>query len=486
MNRTDRKQRSRHIDIQNLVYGKMPPQSKDLEGLVLGAILLEPGTLERVTEFISDESFYVPANQTIFQAALSLQKKGQPTDTGMIVEELKTIGKLEEVGGPYYVTTLTKAVTSTANIEAHAKVIAQKFLMREMIRVGMEMINDAYEDSMDAFQLLDSSEEQLLNLGRRHVQGDVKGIDTVLVKAVKKIEEWRQLKTHVTGVASGFPKLDRATRGWQNTDLIILAARPSVGKTSLALQLGRNAALDPVNPVPVAIWSLEMEDVQLVLRMLASESGLMLHSIQTGRLSDTDMGQLFRRGIQTLANTKLFIDDEPGCTLLKLRAKARRLKKKHNIGLLIVDYLQLMSGESTKGNREQEISAISRGLKLLAKELKIPIIALSQLNREVEKRTGSKKVPQVGDLRESGAIEQDADVIMLVWGPDEDEIQQDAGLANRRYVRIGKARNGMLVTIDFEIDKDTQKWREYDEGFGNFKPLPPSNNYYETDKDEPF
>lgn len=489
MNQKDWKaNKSKPINIQNMVYGKVPPQVKSLEEGVLGAIMLDPGALDRVTEFLTAESFYVTANQLIYEAAIGLSKRGQPTDTKMVVEELQTLGKLMEVGGPYYVTHLTNTVTSTASIEAHAKIIAQKYLQRELIRVGMEIVNQAYEDSTDAFRLLDNSEEQLLNLGRRHVQGDIKGIDTVLVKAVKKIEEWRQHKTHITGVPSGFTKFDKATRGWQNTDLIILAARPSIGKTSLALQLARNAAINQINPVPVAIWSLEMEDVQLILRMLAAESGLMLHQIQTGRLSDADMAQLFKRGIHTLANTKIFIEDEPGCTLLKLRAKARRLKKKHNIGLLIVDYLQLMTGDGNKGNREQEISTISRGLKLLSKELQIPIIALSQLNREVEKRTGTKKVPQVGDLRESGAIEQDADVIILVWGPEDDEIQQDASLANRRYVRIGKARNGMLVTIDFELDKDTQKWREYDDGFGVYKPFPTTNNFYEKEKDddEPF
>jgi replicative DNA helicase len=376
------------------------------------------------------------------------------------VEELRRQEKLDDVGGPYYVTQLTNKVVSSASIETHAKIIAQKFLAREMIRVGMEIVQEAYESSTDVFQMLDEAEEQLMSIGSRHVHGDVKGMDTVIMKTINRIEEWRKQDSHVTGVPSGYEQLDRATRGWQPGDLIILAARPSIGKTSFALRLARNAALNPVKPVPVAIWSLEMEDVQLGLRMLAAESGMMLHRIQTGRLEDEDMARLFRTGVQTLAGTKIFVDDQPGLNLLKLRAKARRLRKKYGIGLILVDYLQLMSGDESRGNREQEISRISRGLKLLAKELGIPIIALSQLSRDVEKRTGTKRQPQLSDLRESGSIEQDADVVMFLWGADEDEIANDASLKNRRYARIAKARNGMLLTIDFELNKDTQEWEE--------------------------
>ncbi len=474
----DRKERRKNaVDLSTLVYGKMPPNAKDLEAQVLGTIMLEPGSIDRVTDVLSDESFYVPANQTIFRACLDLHLKGQPTDISMVVEKLQALEKLEEVGGPYYVTALTKSVTSSANIENHARIIAQKFLQRELIRIGGEIVSNAYEHSADAFDLLDEAEQQLLSIGQKHVQGVVKGIDSVLVKAVQKIEEWRKQDTHITGVPSGFEKMDRATRGWQDTDFIILAARPSVGKTSFALKLARNAAMNQVKPVPVALWSLEMEDVQLVLRMLAAETGMMLHRIQTGRLEDADMTRLFRDGIQTLAGTKIFIDDDPGLTIMKLRAKARRLKKKYGIGLILVDYLQLMSGDDNKGNREQEISKISRGLKLLAKELKIPVIALSQLSRDVEKRTGTKRQPQLSDLRESGSIEQDADVVVFLWGPDEDEIANDASLRNRRYTRIAKARNGMLLTIDFELNKDTQEWEEVDKDLFTKPALPaPSPN----------
>jgi replicative DNA helicase len=472
--KNDRDKKNRHIghvDVSNLVYGKLPPNAKDLEELVLGVIMLEPGSIDRVLEFISADSFYSLAHQEIFRCMRTLHQKSQPTDIGMVVEELRNQQKLDEVGGPYYVTTLTNKVTSSASIEFHAKIIAQKYMAREMIRVGSGIVQNAYDEFNDAFQLLDVAEEQLMRIGSRHVHGDVKGMDTVMVNTINRIEEWRKQDSPVTGVPSGYEQLDRATRGWQPSDLIILAARPSVGKTSFALRLARNAALNGVKPVPVAIWSLEMEDVQLGLRMLAAESRMMLHRLQTGSLEDEDMARLYRTGVQTLAGTKIFVDDQPGLNLLKLRAKARRLKKRYDIGLILVDYLQLMSDDDNRGNREQEISRISRGLKLLAKELGIPVIALSQLSRDVEKRAGAKKQPQLSDLRESGSIEQDADVVIFLWGPDEAEIERDASLRDRRYARIAKARNGMLLTINFELNKDTQEWEEMD-GDSFSKPVP--------------
>ncbi|MBO9203800.1 MULTISPECIES: replicative DNA helicase [Niastella] len=471
-NDRDKKNRDTwQVDVSNMVYGKLPPNAKDLEELVLGVIMLEPGSIDRVLEYISADSFYSPAHQEIFRSMFTLHQKSQPTDIGMVVEELKAQKKLEEVGGPYYVTMLTNKVTSSASIEFYAKVIAQKYLAREMIRVGSEIVQNAYENFNDAFQLLDLAEQQLMNIGSKHVHGDVKGMDTVMVNTINRIEEWRKQDSPITGVPSGYEQLDRATRGWQPSDLIILAARPSVGKTSFALRLARNAALNGIKPVPVAIWSLEMEDVQLGLRMLAAESGMMLHRLQTGCLGDEDMARLYRTGIHTLAGTKIFVDDQPGLNLLKLRAKARRLKKRYDIGLILVDYLQLMSDDDNRGNREQEISRISRGLKLLAKELGIPVIALSQLSRDVEKRTGVKKQPQLSDLRESGSIEQDADVVIFLWGPEDEEIEKDASLRDRRYARIAKARNGMLLTINFELNKDTQEWEETEQDPFS-KPLP--------------
>lgn len=476
------------IDLSTLVYGRVPPQAVEMEKDVLGAIQIEPGIIDRVTEFITDESFYVEAHQIIYRAMIGLHQKGQPTDTRMVVEELIKQEKIEMIGGPYYVTSLINRVSSTGSIEKYAQIIAQKYMQRELIKIGGEIVARGYEHSTDVFELLDEAEESILTIGRKHVQGDVKGIDQVLIKALHQIEQWREVDTHITGVPSGFIGMDKATRGWQPGNLIIMAARPSIGKTSYSLRLARHAALNKTKPVPTALFSLEMEDMELVLRMLAAESGIMLYRIQTGRLQDTDMKHLYQKGVQPLASAPIFIDDEAGLTLMKLRAKARRLKKKQDIGLIIVDYLQLMSSEKKNGNREQEISGISRGLKLLAKELGIPIIALSQLSRAVESRTGPKRIPQLSDLRESGAIEQDADMVIFLWGPEDDEIEADASLRNRRYIRIAKARNGMLMTFNYDINKDTQEWEEVPaDGFVPFEQASrdaPRMPY--KDNDQPF
>ena len=450
------------VDITTMVYGKVPPQAKELEQAVLGAMMVEKGAIDRIVNILTPEMFYVTAHQMVYEAMLTLNRTNQPIDMHMVIEQLKKMGELEASGGAYGIAKLTDRVVSGAHIEAHARIVCQKFLQRELIRVGGEIVSEAYTDETDVFELLDRSEESLLSIGKKHVHGDVKGIDSVLVKTIQRIEEWRKSETHVTGIPTGFPMLDRATRGWQNTDLIIIAARPSVGKSAFALQLIRNAVFNKLKPVGVAIWSLEMEDVQMVLRMISSESGIALHRIQTGRIDDSEMVNIHRSAIQKLAQSKIFIDDESGLSIQRLKAKARRVVNRHKVGLIIVDYLQLMSGDDK--NREREIASISRGLKLLAKELRVPIIALSQLSREIEKRTGSKKIPQLSDLRESGAIEQDADMVIFLWGPDDDEIEQDAALLNRRYARIAKQRNGMLLTVEFEFDKDIQEWSEAGSG----------------------
>lgn len=454
--------------VKELVYGKVPPQAKDIEESVLGAVLTEPSAMDRIANLLTPEMFYVTGHQLMFAAMTKLYHRNQVIDILMVKEELTKSDQLKNVGGAYAIVKLTNKFTGSANLENYARIIVEKFLQRELIRIGAEIVSQAYEDSTDVFTLLDQSEEKLLSIGNRSIHGDIKSIDSIMMRAVQKIEEWRKSETHVTGVPTGFPQLDRATRGWQNTDLIILAARPSVGKTAFAIQLLRNAVFNKIKPVAVAIWSLEMDDVQLVLRALSSESGIMLHKIQTGRLDDDDMKTLFRKGIQRLAQSNIFIDDEPGLNIYRLRAKARRLVRKQNVGLIIVDYLQLMSGDDR--NREREIASISRGLKLLAKELRVPIIALSQLSRALETRTGAKRIPQLSDLRESGAIEQDADMVIFLWGPDDEEIEQDASLLNRRYGRISKQRNGMLLTIDFVFDKDIQEWKEFNSA-PQFRPV---------------
>jgi replicative DNA helicase len=354
-----------------------------------------------------------------------------------------------------------------------------------LIRISGEIIGDAYEDSTDVFDLLDDAESKLFEITNNHLRKNFDTIDSVLVKTIQRIEDLRHKNEDVTGVPSGYASLDRVTYGWQTTDLIILAARPSVGKTALALNLARNAALHASKPTPVAVFSLEMSAGQLVQRILAAESEIWLEKIARGKLEEHEMKQLYARGIQRLAQAPLFIDDTPALNIFELRAKCRRLKNKHNIGMVIIDYLQLMSGtgENRNSNREQEISNISRNLKALAKELSIPIIALSQLSREVEKR-GAKdgtKMPQLSDLRESGAIEQDADLVMFLYRPEYYDITTNEMGENNRgetHVRIAKHRNGSLETIKLRALLHIQKFVEDDGGDfnpvglpGNWKPV---------------
>ena len=480
INKERTQRRKSAVDLGTMVYGKIPPQAKDLEEAVLGAIMLEKDAFDNVVEILKPECFYVEAHQRIFKAMQGLANKSQPIDILTVVEELRFREELEMIGGPYYVTRLTNMVVSSANIVAHARIILQKFIQRELIRISGEIIGDAYEDSTDVFDLLDDAESKLFEITNNHLRKNFDSIDSVLVKTIQRIEDMRHRNEDITGVPSGYASLDRVTYGWQQTDLIILAARPAVGKTAFALNLARNAALSASKATPVAFFSLEMSAGQLVQRILAAESEIWLEKIARGKLEEHEMKQLYARGIQRLSQAPIFIDDTPALNIFELRAKCRRLKNKHNIGLIILDYLQLMSGtgENRNGNREQEISNISRNLKALSKELSVPIIALSQLSREVEKRKEGNKMPQLSDLRESGAIEQDADLVMFLYRPEYYDITTNEMGENNRgetHVRIAKHRNGSLETIKLRALLHIQKFTE-DEG-GDFTKmgLPPGS-----------
>jgi replicative DNA helicase len=471
LNRDRKNRRKTPLDLSTMVYGKVPPQAKDLEEAVLGAMMLEKGAFDTVIEILKPECFYVDAHQRIFRAMTSLANKSQPIDMLTVVEELRFKEELDMVGGPYYVTKLTNAVVSSANIDAHARIILQKFIQRELIRISGEIIGDAYEDSTDVFDLLDQAESKIYEVTSNHLKNNYESIDSVLVKTIQRIEDLRHRNEDITGVPSGFPSLDRVTYGWQNTDLIILAARPAVGKTALALNLARNAALHPTKPTPVAVFSLEMSAGQLVQRILSAESEIWLEKISRGKMEEHEMKQLYQKGIQRLAQAPIFVDDTAALNIFELRAKCRRLKNLNNIGMIIIDYLQLMSGtgENRNGNREQEISTISRGLKALAKELQVPIIALSQLSREVEKRKDGNKMPQLSDLRESGAIEQDADMVCFIYRPEYyDVTQNEMGESNRgeTHIRIAKHRNGTLETIKLRAMLHIQKFVDDEGGDG--------------------
>src|SRR5258705_4333068 len=465
----DRKRRKSSLDLSTMVDGKVPPQAKELEEAVLGAIMLEKNAFDTVAEILKPECFYVESHQHIFRCMQSLAQKSQPIDILTVVEELRSKEELEMVGGPYYVTKLTNTVVSSANIQTHSRIILQKFIQRELIRISGEIIGDAYEDSTDVFDLLDDAESKLFEITNNHLRKNFDTIDSVLVKTIQRIEDLRHKNEDVSGVPSGFASLDRITYGWQNTDLIILAARPSVGKTAFALNLARNAALHASKPTPIAFFSLEMSAGQLGQRILPAESEIWLEKIARGKLEEHEMKQLYARGIQRLAKAPIFIDDTPALNIFELRAKCRRLKNKHNIGLVLIDYLQLMSGTSDNrnSNREQEISNISRNLKALAKELNIPIVALSQLSREVEKRKEGAKIPQLSDLRESGAIEQDADMVMFLYRPEYYDITaNEHGESNKgeTYVKIAKHRNGSLDTIKLKALLHIQKFIEDEAG----------------------
>jgi replicative DNA helicase len=469
-----------NIEVGSMLFGKIPPQSKELEEAILGAIMLEKSAFDVATEILKPQCFYVEAHQRIYMAMESLAGKSSPIDLLTVVEELRIREDLEFVGGPYFVTKLTNSVVSSANIEAHARIVVQKFIQRELIRISGEIIGEAYEDSTDVFDMLDSAEGKLFEITNNHLKRNFDSIDSVIVKTIKKIEDMRNRKDDITGVPTGFPSLDKLTYGWQPTDLIILAARPSVGKTAFALNLARSAALSADKPTGVGFFSLEMSSSQLVQRILSAESEIWLEKISRGKLEEHEMKQLYKKGIEKLSKAPIYIDDSAALNIFELRAKCRRLKNKYNVGIIIIDYLQLMSGSADRNsNREQEISKISRDLKSLAKELQVPIIALSQLSREVEKRKEGAKIPQLSDLRESGAIEQDADMVMFLYRPDYYEITaNEHGESNKgeTYVKIAKHRNGSLETIKLKALLHIQKFIEDEDGEGFMDANPGNNN----------
>lgn len=435
-------------------HGKVPPQATDLEEAVLGAIMLEKDALTQVIDILKPEVFYKEAHHIIFSAIYRLFGKSEPVDILTVTNELKNSGELEIVGGPYYITQLTNRIASSANVEYHSRIISQKYIQRELIRISSEIIKDAFEDTTDVFDLLDKAEQNLFAVSESNLRRNYNDMQSLVTDAIKEIEAGKGKEGHLRGIASGFTDLDRVTNGWQKSDLIILASRPGMGKTAFVLSMARNAAIDFNKSV--AFFSLEMSSIQLVTRLISSETQLSADKLKKGNLESYEWEQLHSK-IAKLTDAKLLIDDTPALTVFELRAKCRRLKAQHDIDMVIIDYLQLMSGSGdAKGNREQEISAISRSLKALAKELEIPIIALSQLSRAVETRGGSKK-PILSDLRESGAIEQDADMVMFIYRPEYYKIEVDedgnstAGIAE---ICIAKHRNGALKDVPLRfIDK---------------------------------
>ncbi|MFB6342811.1 replicative DNA helicase [Saccharicrinis sp. FJH2] len=452
-------------------FGKLPPQAIELEEAVLGALMLEKSAYPAVGDILRTDSFYKEAHQIIYSAVVDLFSKEEPIDLLTVTEQLKKKGQLEEIGGPVYISQLTTKVASAAHIEYHARIIAQKYLQRELIRVSTEIQNNAYDESLDVDELLESAENSIFEISQVGVKNETTQINPIIEEAIHNIEEASKQKEGLSGVPSGFRKLDKITSGWQNSDLIILAARPAMGKTAFILSMTRNIALDFDRPI--AIFSLEMSNVQLVNRLISSECEIEGEKIKNGRLSHEEWDHLNHK-IKNLQDAPIFVDDTPGLSIFELRAKCRRLKQKHNISAIFIDYLQLMNAKDMKpGSREQEVSLISRSLKGLAKELNVPIVALSQLNRGVEGRTGYEgKRPQLADLRESGAIEQDADMVLFIHRPEYYGITEDPDgndLIGVAEVIIAKHRNGATGTVQIRFRKELAKFIDPEDDFtGNY------------------
>lgn len=470
-NISSRKRTKTSFPPQPLEHGKLPPQAVDLEEAVLGALMLEKEAVNTAIDILQPKSFYKETHQKIFSAIQDLFTKSEPVDILTVTHELKKRGELDLIGGPYYITQLTNRVASAANIEFHARIISQKYIQRELIRISSEIITDAYDETTDVFALLDKAETSLFSVAEGNIRKNYESMSDLIRESIKQIEDAKNQESGVIGVASGFTALDRVTSGWQQSDLVIIAARPAMGKTSYVLSLARNAAVD--FGIPVAFFSLEMSSVQLVTRLVSAESEISSEKLRSGNLRNDEIQQIHTK-IAGLAEAPIFIDDTAGLSVFELRAKARRLKAQHGIQLLIIDYLQLMSGSGdNKGNREQEISMISRSLKSIAKELSIPVLALSQLSRAVETRGGDKR-PQLSDLRESGSIEQDADMVQFIhraeyYGLTEDEDGNSTqGMAT---IIIAKHRNGSVGDVKLKFVNHLAKFEDFEQGnndFGDF------------------
>jgi replicative DNA helicase len=471
--------------IISLEKGKLPPQVLELEEAVLGAMMIDKKGVDDVIDILQADAFYKDGHKYIFEAIVELFTETQPIDLLTVSAQLRKNGKLEIAGGDFYLIQLTQKVSSSAHIEFHSRIILQKFIQRSLIRISSEIIEASYDETTDVFDLLDQAESKLYEVTQGNIKRSSETAQSLVLQAKKRIEEISK-QEGLSGVETGFTNLDKLTSGWQPSDLIIIAARPAMGKTAFVLSMARNIAIDFGHPV--ALFSLEMASVQLITRLISSETGLSSEKLRTGKLEPHEWTMLSTK-VKNLEKAPLFIDDTPSLSIFDLRAKCRRLVSQHGIKIIIIDYLQLMTaGGNGKGggNREQEISTISRNLKALAKELNVPVIALSQLSRAVETR-GSSKRPLLSDLRESGAIEQDADIVSFLYRPeyykidewDDDEASPTTGQAE---IMIAKHRNGGIENVRLKFIGHLGKFDNLDDYSGNYDDLPSSMNQ----EDNPF
>ncbi|WP_417358538.1 replicative DNA helicase [Flavobacterium sp.] len=466
--------------IINLEKGKLPPQALDLEEAVLGAMMIDKKGVDEVIDILQPDAFYKEAHKFIFEAIVQLFNDTQPIDLLTVSAQLKKNGKLDQVGGDFYLIQLTQKISSSAHIEFHSRIILQKFIQRSLIKISSEIIEEAYDETTDIFDLLDQAESKLYEVTQGNIKRSSETAQSLVIQAKKRIEEIAG-KEGLSGVATGFHDLDKLTSGWQPSDLIIIAARPGMGKTAFVLSMARNIAIDFNHGV--AVFSLEMSSVQLITRLISSETGLSSEKLRTGKLEKHEWEQLSIK-VKDLEKAPLYIDDTPSLSIFDLRAKARRLASQYGIRMIIIDYLQLMTagGAAGKngGNREQEISTISRNLKALAKELNVPVIALSQLSRAVETR-GSSKRPLLSDLRESGAIEQDADIVSFIYRPeyykiDEWDDEERSPTQGQAEFIVAKHRNGGLDNIRLKFVGSLGKFDNLDDFGSPFDELPSSMN----------
>lgn len=455
-NSSRRKASSTTIDTS---YGHLQPQALDVERLVLGALMIDKDAFSVVSEFLKPQTFYEPRNQKIYQAIQTLNVDEHPVDISTVIEELKREGTLDDIGGPSYVLQLSHDVASSAHIEYHAHILAQKFLARQLISYAGNIETKAFDESIDVNELMQEAEGSLFELSQNNMKKDYVQVDPVINKAIEMLQKAAETAGGLTGVPTGYTKLDEKTSGWQKSDLVIIAGRPAMGKTSFALSLAKNIAVD--YKFPIAFFSLEMSNVQLVNRLISNVCSISGSKMLNGQLSHDEWERL-DKDIRKLQGSPIYIDDTPGLSIFELRTKARRLVREKGVKIIMIDYLQLMNANGMRfGSRQEEVAKISQSLKGLAKELDIPILALSQLNRTVEGREGVEgKRPQLSDLRESGAIEQDADMVMFVHRPEYYHIFQDdkgRDLHGMAQIIIAKHRKGatgdVLLTFKGEFTR---------------------------------
>lgn len=450
--------------------GKMPPQAIEFEEAVLGAILVDKDALQIVIEILEPEHFYKEANQIIYAAIVRLNAQMAPIDMITVKEELTRSGELDTVGGVFYIAKLTQNVATAVNIEYHAKIIFQKYLQRSLIHLGGDLVTSGYDESKDVEDLMEEAENSLFTLSQGSMKKEVVKVESVISEAISQMHEAAKREDKLSGIPSGFRSIDEITLGWQPATMVVIAARPAMGKTAFVLSMARKMAIE--HNLPIAMFSLEMSNVELVKRLMTAETEIPSEKIKSGRLT-ADEWNHFDANIGRLMNAPIYVDDTPGLSVFDLRSKARILKKKYNITCIIIDYLQLLTASAMRpGNRQEEVSMISRSLKGLAKELNIPVIALSQLNRAVENRTtgtGSaidSKRPQLSDLRESGAIEQDADMVCFLHRPEYYHILEDANgnsLVGVAQFIIAKHRSGKIDDVNLKFRAELIRFEEPDD-----------------------